>query len=490
MIKKIAIYVRVSTLEQAEHGYSINEQIEKLKKYCEIRDWHLYDTYIDPGFSGSNIERPSIKRLISDCEEKKFDTVLVYKLDRLSRSQKDTLYLIEDVFSKNNVDFVSLNENFDTSTSFGKAMIGILSVFAQLEREQIKERMQLGRLGRVRSGKAASWAVPPFGYTYNRKTGQLEINSVQSKIVEDIFSMYQSGISISKIADKLNIDGHIAKKRKWSRTSIKNILLNSTYCGIVEYKGNIFEGKHDPIITKESFERTKEELEIRQPKRLEALNVTKPFQTKYMLSGLVFCGYCHAPMDTLLGHVRKDGTQLRKYQCKNRFPKKTTTNKIYNEGKKCDSGYYFMEQLETTVINELLKLQNTPSLFNSITSKKSKNKEINIPQIKKDIKLIDDKINKITDLYINNIIDLEESKIRNIRFQKEKEFLINQLNTDDTTKEIEKLKEYEKIVKDFDFGAEDYDKQKILCNRLIEKIYIYKDKLKIVWKFEYLNRVF
>src|SRR5699024_7512767 len=135
-------YVRVSTHDQAEEGYSIDEQIDKLKKYCEIMGWIVYDTYIDPGYSGSNIDRPGLKKLIRSAKQKNIDTVLSYKLDRLSRSQKDTLYLIEDVFIKHGVDFVSLNENFDTSTPFGKAMIGILSVFAQLEREQITERMQ------------------------------------------------------------------------------------------------------------------------------------------------------------------------------------------------------------------------------------------------------------------------------------------------------------------------------------------------------------
>lgn len=136
-MKKVAIYVRVSTLEQAEEGYSVDEQINKLEKYSEIKEWSVYETYVDPGYTGSNIDRPGMQRLIADAKLKRFDAVLVYKLDRLSRSQKDTLHLIEDVFDKHNVSFVSLNENFDTSTPFGKAMIGILSVFAQLEREQI-----------------------------------------------------------------------------------------------------------------------------------------------------------------------------------------------------------------------------------------------------------------------------------------------------------------------------------------------------------------
>ena len=147
---KVAIYVRVSTTSQVDEGYSIDEQKAKLTSYCEIKDWNIYDIYTDGGFSGSNTERPALEQLIRDAKRKLFDTVLVYKLDRLSRSQKDTLYLIEDVFLENDIEFVSLLENFDTSTPFGKAMIGLLSVFAQLEREQIKERMQLGKLGRAK----------------------------------------------------------------------------------------------------------------------------------------------------------------------------------------------------------------------------------------------------------------------------------------------------------------------------------------------------
>ena len=112
---KVAIYVRVSTTSQVDEGYSIDEQKAKLTSYCDIKDWSIYEIYTDGGFSGSNTERPALEQLIRDAKRKLFDTVLVYKLDRLSRSQKDTLYLIEDVFLENNIEFVSLLENFDTS---------------------------------------------------------------------------------------------------------------------------------------------------------------------------------------------------------------------------------------------------------------------------------------------------------------------------------------------------------------------------------------
>lgn len=131
-MKKAAIYVRVSTQEQAQEGFSIPEQTERLTKYCEAHDWSVGQIYTDPGFSGANTNRPALKSLFKDCERQRFDIVVVYKLDRLSRSQKDTLYIIEDVFLKNNISFISMNENFDTGSPFGRAMIGILSVFAQL----------------------------------------------------------------------------------------------------------------------------------------------------------------------------------------------------------------------------------------------------------------------------------------------------------------------------------------------------------------------
>ena len=155
----VGIYVRVSTIEQAKEGYSIGEQTERLQKYCEAHDWKIYKVYTDAGYSGKDTNRPALQNLIKDVKAGKLNMVLVYKLDRLSRAQKDTLMLIEDVFLKNNADFISMQENFDTSTPFGRAMIGILAVFAQLEREQIKERMKMGKDARAKEGKYSGGSI-------------------------------------------------------------------------------------------------------------------------------------------------------------------------------------------------------------------------------------------------------------------------------------------------------------------------------------------
>ena len=138
--KKTALYIRVSTEAQREEGYSIEAQYKMLEGYCASKNIKEYEFYIDGGFTGSNIDRPELQRLICEIKDKKIESIVVYKLDRLSRSQKDTLYLIEDVLNPNGVSFVSLNENMDTSTPIGRAMLGIMSAFAQLERETIKER--------------------------------------------------------------------------------------------------------------------------------------------------------------------------------------------------------------------------------------------------------------------------------------------------------------------------------------------------------------
>lgn len=195
-MKRTALYIRVSTQEQAQEGYSIGEQKERLIAYCKAHDWSIADIYVDGGYSGGNLKRPAIQKLMS--ETSKFDVVLVYKLDRLSRSQRDTLYLIEEIFLKNNIDFVSMQESFDTSSPFGRAMIGLLAVFAQLEREQIKERTQMGRMARAKKGLFHGGCNIPIGYDY--QDGKLIINPYEAEQVREIFDLYMSGKSLSTIA--------------------------------------------------------------------------------------------------------------------------------------------------------------------------------------------------------------------------------------------------------------------------------------------------
>jgi len=152
----VAGYVRVSKEEQAEKDISIPAQKSRIMSYCQSQGWELHDLYVDDGYSAKDLNRPEMKRMIKDVTSKKFNTIVVVRLDRISRSQKDVLYLIEDIFEPANIGFKSVTQTFDTTTAFGKAAIGMIAVFAQLERDQLIERV--GEAKKKPLSKVASWA--------------------------------------------------------------------------------------------------------------------------------------------------------------------------------------------------------------------------------------------------------------------------------------------------------------------------------------------
>lgn len=477
-MNKVALYVRVSTTSQLEEGYSIEEQKAKLESYCDIKDWHVYKVYTDGGFSGSTTERPALEQLIKNAQSKLFDTVLVYKLDRLSRSQKDTLYLIEDIFLKNNIEFVSLLENFDTSTPFGRAVIGLLSVFAQLEREQIKERMQLGKLGRAKAGKSMMWAKTSYGYNYDKETGSMTVDEYEALAVKEIFTSYLAGMSITKLRDKINEE--YPKQPAWSYRTIRGILANPVYCGLNQYKGQTFQGTHKPIISLVDFEQTQRELAKRQQTAKELSN-PRPFQAKYMLSGLAQCGYCHAPLKVILGAVRKDGSRFKRYECYQRHPRKTRGVTVYNDNKRCDSGYYDMELLEHYVLTRIAQLQNDPDkiqeLFLGDTSP-----AIDKQAIQKQIDSLKLKLSKLNDLYLDDRITLDELRTKSADFIKQRNALEDEIKKASNDKQAGKREKIEKMLDASSVLEMSYDNQKVIVRELIDKVQVTSDKIVIRWK--------
>lgn len=475
---KVAIYVRVSTTNQAEEGYSIEEQKDKLTSYCNIKDWSVYNVYVDGGFSGSNTERPALEKLIKDAKKKLFDTVLVYKLDRLSRSQKDTLYLIEDIFLENKIDFVSLLENFDTSTPFGKAMVGILSVFAQLEREQIKERMQLGKLGRAKSGKSMMWAKTSYGYDYHKGTGEMTINELEAIVVKDIFKSYLEGMSITKLRDKVN--EKYPKTPAWHYRIIRGILANPVYCGYNQYKGQVFPGNHEPIISEEVYNKTQEELKIRQQTAAEKFN-PRPFQAKYMLSGIAQCGYCKAPLTVILGMVRKDGTRFIRYECKQRHPRKTKGVTVYNNNEKCHSGAYEKSDVEAYVLQQISRLQNDTSYLDEIFDG-SETESIDRESYQRQIEELTKKLGRLNDLYIDSRISLEELQKKSAEFITMRTLLETELENDPALKRKEKKENMRDILSCENILEMDYEQQKVIVRGLINKVQVTAENISIKWK--------
>jgi site-specific DNA recombinase len=291
-ITKAAIYVRVSTDEQAQYGYSIEAQKEKLLAFCKSQEWKVHGAYVDNGFRATNLNRPKVQQLIEEADSKKFDIVVFYKLDRLSRSVKDLNFLIEH-FEKNNIAIKSITEPFDTTSPPGKLMFNMLGSFAQFERELIGERTKLGLNRAFDEGK---WATsPPYGY--NVKNGQLMLNEKEALFVKRVIELFiTENLGIKLIARRLKTEDTITKRSgKWSKTSVWNMLHNPVYCGMALWKGQIRERNHRAIISKEDFD-----------------NIQKRLYEKYhippntnaspnFLLGLVECGRCGCKLITAFG---------------------------------------------------------------------------------------------------------------------------------------------------------------------------------------------
>src|SRR3989344_5096085 len=180
MSKKVGVYVRVSTEEQAKEGISIDAQIERCKAFCIARGWKVFKIYTDAGYSAGTMNRPALKDLINDINEKKLEILLVYKIDRFSRKLKDLISILEDLKSRG-VNFTSVTEQIDTTTAMGEAFFQIIVVFAQLERGMVKERVELAFDKKISSGDLLNRA--PLGYTYNDQR-KLVINSTEAVIVK------------------------------------------------------------------------------------------------------------------------------------------------------------------------------------------------------------------------------------------------------------------------------------------------------------------
>ena len=256
-------------------GYSIDAQKELLVNFAKSKEYSSYKFYIDGGYSGKDLNRPAIQELMKDVENHEIDTVIVFKLDRISRSQRDTLYLIEEVFNKYNVGFISVRENFDTTSPFGKAMIGILSVFAQLERETILERTRLGLRKRAEAGLWRGGGKIPFPYDYDEKQGILIPNPEKVKLLNKMITLYLGGSSFLQISNIVGMDESMVEKRILSRTNL----------GIIPYKGEEFEGQHEPVVSEEIYNRIIKMNKLRSKSRTAR---------RYLLSGKIYCGKCGA----------------------------------------------------------------------------------------------------------------------------------------------------------------------------------------------------
>lgn len=474
----IALYCRVSTREQSLEGYSIGEQQERLKNYCAAMNWKNFKLYVDGGYSGGTMQRPALQNMISDIKKGLVEKVVVYKLDRLSRSQKDSLVLIEDIFLKNNVDFISMSENFDTSTPFGRAMIGILSVFAQLEREQIKERMIMGIEARAKEGKYCG-SCSPIGYDYI--DGELKINDFEALQVREAFELILEDLSPRRIAKIFNEKGYKTKFGSWSGDRVRYVLKSPLYAGRVKYSGEYFDGIHEPIVSEETFEAAQKVIEKRfeESKKLNR----NPGRATTYLGGFLICGRCGAKYTKQLQlSKRSDGSYYRYHYfvCNSRNKKRAESVRDPH----CKNKNWNIEKLTNIIFDEIRKLSLDPNHFEEVRDDSIQEDKRSV--LEAEIEKIDEQLSRVMDLYILENIPIKalEEKTNSLNEQRRK--LEQEVESLEEEKS-EKLSKEEAgdLIQNFDdiIKRANFEEIRSVLSALIEKIVLDGEDIEIHWRF-------
>jgi len=241
-----AIYVRVSTQDQAQHGFSLDAQQDSLQNYAKAIGYDIFRIYRDEGKSAKDMKRVEMQQMLSDAKEKKFSAIFIYKLDRFSRSLKDLILTI-DQLKEWGIDFVSLSDKIETASASGKLMFHIISAFAEFERNIIGDRTKFGMERRAKEGGFITRA--PLGYKLFHK--QLIIDPLNVDKVREIFREYlSSSISLSQLARKNNL----------TTSGVIKLLANRSYIGKIKFGEQESEGSHQAIIEKEIFKKVQEKL--------------------------------------------------------------------------------------------------------------------------------------------------------------------------------------------------------------------------------------
>ncbi len=222
---KAALYLRVSTEDQATNGVSLAAQEERLRAYCTARDWQVHKIYTDDGASGKTLDRPALARLMGDAKARRFEALCIYKLDRMTRSVHDLGTLVE-FFDRRNIALVSLSESLDASTAAGRLLMNVLGSVAQWEREAIGERTAVAL--RYRRNHLKVYGETPFGF--KRIGDRLESVERELAVVRRMHGLRRDGLTLRAIAEALNRD-HIRTKKgkRWAAEQVRYILNNALY---------------------------------------------------------------------------------------------------------------------------------------------------------------------------------------------------------------------------------------------------------------------
>jgi len=402
---RVALYIRVSTEEQAEEGYSIKAQLNRLESYAASQDWKVVKTYIDDGQSAKDMNRTELTKMLEDINDGIFDCVLVYRLDRLTRSVLD-LYTMLNTFEQYNVKFKSATEVYDTTTAMGRLFITLVAALAQWERENMGERIRMGLNQKAKEGK---WAinVPPVGF--DRAGDFLRINEKEAEVVKEIFDTYLTGLyGMTKIAKMMNDKGYRSKAGvSWKTATIRYVLTNKIYIGTMRYnyrvnKEQYFEVENvvDPIITPEKFYEVQEMIKSRSVKHPR--RATSP----HIFTGVLKCVRCGGVMNSKTSSMKRNN-------------KKYTSHHYYCNNKRygtCDAPSIAQSYLEIQFLNKIsewnLKNEVTDYATSSLSEKNNSN--IKIIKINNELVELEKRRSKWQYAWVNNMISDDDLRKRNL----------------------------------------------------------------------------
>jgi site-specific DNA recombinase len=351
-VVRCGIYTRKSTEEGLEQEFnSLDAQRVAAEAYIASQQhegWRsLPEHYDDGGYTGANMDRPALRQLLADIAAKKIDMVLVYKIDRLSRSLLDFTRIVE-IFDEHQVSFASITQQFNTATSMGRLMLNILLSFAQFEREIIGERTRDKIAAARRKGKWIG-GQPLLGYDVDPATHKLVVNDKEADRVRFIFELYQKEQALQPVLRELQRRGWRTKqwqtrKGQWlggqpfTRTNLRRLLRNPTYIGQVRYKDERHPGEHPAIIHEALWQAVQPSL---QEKRRPANRSLPPA----LLKGLLYCRPCNCPMRTI--YNRYGSRRYCYYLC---------ATALKNGWKSCPTKSVPAGEIERVVLEQIEKL--------------------------------------------------------------------------------------------------------------------------------------
>ncbi len=349
---RVATYTRIS-IDEDHQPYSLEAQAERLSAYVKSQEnWELTRRFSDQS-SGATTERPELKRALAEARAGRFDLLLVYRVDRFSRSVRGLAQLLEDLDSAG-VAFPSVTEPFDTTTPAGRMMVQMLGVFAEFERATIVDRVIAGM---ERKAARGGWCggSRPFGYDVDPQTGYLAPKSDEAPLVPVVFDRYVHGREGARaLAVWLNEAGHRTKAgRPWSHTAVLTVLRNPVYVGKVFFRNALHDGPHPHLVDEKLFSRVQALLSERGEDYSKRASATSPF----LLAGLVVCARCgkHFVGTSAVGNRYR----YRYYTC--------FTRQRYGT-KYCDAERLPAEELDAAILDALLHVYERSDLFDKAVS--------------------------------------------------------------------------------------------------------------------------